>query len=337
MRMRAAIPVCAVLAGMLVNAAAGADSLTGLEINELDVPGNVVAVEPRSDWAFVNTDLGYFHVVKVVDGTVGLGWGVDGGPLGEEPPDLLPQSRSVPGEWDLGRVWLSDATDRYRHGVLGDRLEASSLSVRRRDRVITRLDAGSGAVFEDLLPRLVDLDGDGRAEIIVVKSYLDRGAALAIAGLNADGELAILAETPPIGRPNRSLNPVGAADFDGDGAVEIAYVETPHIGGRLMIWEWRVGALVKEHDEPGFSNHAIGSTELGLSAVADFDGDGLVDLVVPGRNRDRLRMISLARGRFRELADVDLGGIPATAIAPVGGSLIFGLEDGKLFALRFAP
>ena len=31
------------------------------------------------------------------------------------------------------------------------------------------------AVFEDLAPRLVDLDGDGRDEIVLVKSYF--GAA----------------------------------------------------------------------------------------------------------------------------------------------------------------
>jgi hypothetical protein len=36
-------------------------------------------------------------------------------------------------------------------------------------------------------------------------------------------------------RPPRRLNPVGFGDFDGDGAMEVAYVQTPHIGGILIV------------------------------------------------------------------------------------------------------
>ncbi len=111
-------------------------------------------------------------------------------------------------------------------------------------------------------------------------------------------------------------------------------METPHIGGTLMVWEWRDGGLVREHAEPGFSNHAIGSTELGLSAIVDLDGDGLMDIVVPGRRRDRLRLVSLAGGEFRELADLEVDGLIATAIALVGDALVFGLEDGRLMTLQ---
>ena len=55
---------------------------------------------------------------------------------------------------------------------------------------------------------------------------------------------------------------------------------------------------------------------------------------MPGRHRDRLRLITLAGGELRELADVALDGRIATAIAPVGDGLVFGLEDGRLMALR---
>ena len=320
-------------AGILAALGAGVEACAA-EITVLPVPGRVLAVEPHSGRALVTV------------GGSGRLWfeaAPDGRPRVGEPPagprvlvaleGLLPQSASASGEGMIRQAWLADATDRYRHGVLGDRLEAATLRVRLGDGTKLDLQAGGNAVFEDLFPRLADLDGAEPDEIVVVKSYLDRGAALAVVGLRG-GKLEILDETPPIGRPNRWLNPVGVADFDGDGRVEIAYVETPHIGGRLMIWEWRAGRLEREHAETGFSNHAIGSTELRLSAIADMDGDGLVDLAVPNRYRDRLRLISLAAGRFDELADIPLDGAVATAIAPVGDHLILGLEDGRLIAIR---
>ncbi len=67
-----------------------------------------------------------------------------------------------------------------------------------------------------------------------------------------------------------------------------------------------------------------------------FDGDGLPDLAVPSRDRDRLRLIGLRGGVVRELADIDLGGTVGTAIVPAGpGALVFGLADGRLMVLVY--
>ena len=54
------------------------------------------------------------------------------------------------------------------------------------------------AVFEDLEPRLADLDRDGHDEIVVVKSYLKRGSSLAVIAEHR-GKYEIVAETPPLG------------------------------------------------------------------------------------------------------------------------------------------
>ena len=173
----------------------------------------------------------------------------------------------------------------------------------------------------------------------MVRSYLDKGSALAVLRVS-DGALGILAETPAIGQPSRWLNPVGAGDFDGDGRIEVAYVQTPHIGGILRIWRLQDGKLVELAKAEGFSNHAIGSRSLGLSAILDINGDGADDLLVPSASRRTLRIMSFAGGEFQELAqarhpvriksditvrDLDENGQPDIA---------YNLDDGTLVLLH---
>ncbi len=141
-----------------------------------------------------------------------------------------------------------------------------------------------GAVFEDRLTRLIDMEGDGSDEILVIKSCLDRGASMALFKSTGDG-LARIAQSAPIGRANRWLNIAGAADFDGDGKKEIAAVITPHIGGIMSLYEVKDARLAKDGDAFGFSNHASGSRQLGWSAILDVNGDGAPDMVLPNANR----------------------------------------------------
>jgi hypothetical protein len=219
------------------------------------------------------------------------------------PGDALPDGRPGLGSGQIREAWLVGPTTRYGHGVLGDGVEAGGLRIVLADGRSLQFDLEPDSVFEDLRPRLADLDGDGLEEILVVRSYLDRGAALTVFGL-ADGALVRRAETPAIGLSHRWLNPVGAGDLDGDGRPEIAYVETPHIGGILRIWRLEGGRLVELARAEGFSNHAIGSRALGPSAILDLDGDGADDLLIPSASRRALRVMSFAGGRLRELGDV---------------------------------
>ena len=241
-------------------------------------------------------------------------------PEPERPNDALPDSHAALGENDIAEAWLIAPTKRYGHAVLGDAIEAGGLRVVLRDGRAVDYLLDEDSVFEDLRPRLADLDGDGRDEIIVVRSYLDAGAALSVFGLR-NGRLEFLGETSPIGQPHRWLNPVGAGDFDGDGQIEIAYVETPHIGGILRIVSLRGGRLIEEAARSGYSNHAMGSRKLQLSAVHDFDGDGSDDILVPANGRRELKVVSFAGGHFRELAKID-------AVEPIGGDMDVAKSDG---------
>ena len=143
-------------------------------------------------------------------------------------------------------------TDRYAHAILGDALEWGA----PRMRTATgwrRLTLPEDHVFEDLAPRLWDLTGDGQPEVVVIETDVALGAALAVYG--PDGKLA---ETPHIGRTHRWLAPIAAADLDGDGRIEVAYIDRPHLAKVLRIWRWEGEGLVPLADLPGLTNHRIG-------------------------------------------------------------------------------
>lgn len=215
-------------------------------------------------------------------------------PAGEAVP--LPDGEITLGPAGQQRAELIGPTSRYRHAILGDAIEASGFSLLYGEGRRASFELDKGSVFEDLRVRLIDLSGDGEAELVAIRSYLDGGAALAVYGLR-DGKIVSLGETPAIGLSNRWLNPAGAADFDGDGDLEIAYVETPHIGGTLRFFSLTEQGLVEEQAIHGFSNHAIGSRVLDMAAVLDWNGDGLPDLAIPDASRSRLQIVSLAGGK----------------------------------------
>lgn len=284
-------------------------------------------------------------IAHAQNGRTGIVFGPDGmlrqvpaPPPVEMPADRIPHSRCGEGRSDIRQACLTGPTARYDHAVLGDELEAEAVEVRRDDGGWTRFRLPDDAVFEDLTPRLADLDGDGRDEVIVVRAGFGTGAALVVLGLDGP-DLVQLAESEPIGTGYRWLNPVGAGDFDGDGRQEIAVVRTPHIGGILMIYRREGADLAVLGRFEGYSNHQMGATVLGMSAVLDLDGDGADDIVVPRQDRSRIAAISFAGGAFREIAAVDLPAPVATSMVTVQidgngqADIVLGLADGRLVAL----
>ena len=159
------------------------------------------------------------------------------------------------------------------------------------------------AVIEDRLPRLVKAwDQDA---VLTVQSSSTGGAAVLLLGVVGD-RLQPLAESAPIGISQRWLNPIGVADFDGDGQVEIAAVETPHIGGHLLIYKIEGRRLREVGRFAGYTNHILGSTELEMSAVLDVNGDGIPDIVLPSQDRRELRVVTFAKGNLAILRTIKL-------------------------------
>ncbi len=156
---------------------------------------------------------------------------------------------------------LEQPVTRYDHGVLGDSVEWGTLRLwvdrcpacARTDVQETVIRLPRTRVFEDVEARLIGLDPKAPTAVMVVESDLARGARLSLytgAGL--------LAATPFIGQTHRWLAPVGAADLDGDGALEVAYVDRPHLAKVLRVWRLEGDTLTEVAALENLTNHRIG-------------------------------------------------------------------------------
>ncbi|MEO0361988.1 MAG: VCBS repeat-containing protein [Pseudomonadota bacterium] len=240
--------------------------------------------------------------------------------------DPLPDGLVATGDLDVAAAWYEAPTTRYAHGILGDAVEAGTLAVRTVDGEAIRFALPDTHVYEDRYPRIADLDGDGRAEIVTIRASRRGGGGIAVYGLR-DGALEEVASVPDIGTPNRWLNIAAIADLNGDGGLEIAFVKTPHIGGTLRIFAFYAGELRLVDELWGFSNHAIGAREMRLSALIDLDGRPT--LAVPSADRRALRIVRLGNA-IREVASVDLPARIDKAVAADGDGFVVGLSDGSV-------
>lgn len=126
----------------------------------------------------------------------------------------------------------------------------------------TRITVYSGAVYHQNDLRVVDVDGDGRLDIIE-RTWASQRVVVAMQNANINSWTVRVFDTGETGKPEG----ISAGDIDGDGEIEIVlsgvYWDNP--GG------WRTGAPVEYLIDSQFQGSTYGKVK---SAVGDIDNDG---------------------------------------------------------------
>ncbi|MDQ2094828.1 FG-GAP repeat domain-containing protein [Rhodalgimonas zhirmunskyi] len=220
---------------------------------------------------------------------------------------VFPDARGVGAEAIEAARFIAP-TQAYDHGILGDDVEYAGMIVTLDDGRAFRVDLSQGGrVFEDIAPRLWDVTGDGTPEVVVIETDPAVGAQLAVYGMSGNG-IAKLAATPHIGQTHRWLSPIGAADFDGDGRIEIAYVDRPHLAKVVRLWRMESGTLRHVADIAGFTNHRIGWDFIaGGVRVCGTGPEVVPEMIVADRDWRRVVALTFDGGvaRTRDLGAYD--------------------------------
>src|SRR5262249_47634295 len=127
-------------------------------------------------------------------------------------------------------------------------------------------------------------------------------------------------------------------DLSGDGVPEVIAVRAPHAGGALTAYRRRGGTLVPLAQAWGYASHVPGSRNQDQALIADFDGNGRGEVVLPRQSREVIAALEFDGTRFIErwsvafkspiesnlmAADLDGDGLLDLAVADRRGLYVF--------------
>jgi hypothetical protein len=233
-----------------------------------------------------------------------------------EAPATLPDARIVRSAGgDLAA--LTQPTDRYEHAVLGDALEADSITVLRPSpeeaRVLSSFPAASGGVFEGVAPMWFERNGE--TLLAVTESVAGLGARVSV--YRPDGELA--GAGPFIGEGLRWRHLTSAAPFGPGGETELSATLTPHMDSAAQFYEVGEAGLEITAGVPGYTSHKIYSRNLDAALAGDLDADGETELLLPTPSYTALGGLARTPGGAEAEWRLPLGGELSTNLASATG------------------
>jgi hypothetical protein len=254
-------------------------------------------------------------------------------------PAALPDARAVRGPDGVLAVLTEPAT-RYDHGVLGDGLEASTLTVIRPTpdgaRATSSFAAESGGVFEGLAPLWFERGGESL--LAVTESVTGLGSRISV--YRPSGEL--VGAGPFVGQGMRWRHLTAAAPFGPQGGTEISATLTPHMDGVAQFYGVGESGVDIVAGVPGYASHRIYSRNLDAALAGDLDGDGQTELLLPDASYGSLGGISRtpdapngAETEWRLPVGGELSTNLASATGPRGRAVVAaGRSDGVLMVWR---
>lgn len=239
-------------------------------------------------------------------------------------PDARPLQADLDGAGDGGHVVVLAGPDaeRYRHGVLGDAVEATRLALLERHSLVLKRELVLAAphVFEDIAPRRVAL---GARDGLLSVQAGPQGAQLVLVDADPGSleSLRVAARGPALGTAHRWLSPTT------DGRRWLA-VHTPHLGGILHEYRWEGDRLNAASIVGGVSNHHIGSRQLDLAVWHR------QQLLIPDQGRRRLLLLD-GRSNWRRVFEWELQSrVTATVSLGDAGEVAILHEDGSVAVVR---
>ena len=205
--------------------------------------------------------------------------------------NALPDSRILVNE-EGKLLFLSEPTEKYTHGVLGDSIEATGITLvetQPEPKILQKITTPKPDVIEGIYPIWADMDKNGQREILVTLSNAQDGAR--IVAFSEDGNL--LAEGIPVGTGYRWRHQLVVAPFGSTGENLLAVIRTPHIGGVLEIYRLNGNKLEIVKTISGISTHSIGSRNLFTAQAGDFNNDGQIDLLAPDQSHTNLGIVTV--------------------------------------------
>jgi len=177
-----------------------------------------------------------------------------------------------------------------------------------------RFTAPAAAEFEDIVPVLAPVAGSGRPVILAAMVTPGQGATPIALGLR-EGRLALLAEGQSPGTPGRWIHVIGAADLTGAGVPEVVALSAPSRDAALTLYRRSGRALVPVASAAGYAAAARASRHPDQAIMADLDGDGRLEVVLPRRSGEILVGLEVRNDRFVERWAIDFKSLVTSNLA----------------------